>query len=216
MKNKFSFSFLILICFCNIFCIDTTTESTILDQYNLRNINQLVLNAKASGDFNNRRHAYVVLGTSLSKDGNLKSETVKRLNTCLKAKKKNEKSYIIVSGGRPVNGKTQANVMKKWLKQHSVKEEFIITEQESEDTLENAIETLKLADRRGINTLSIITNGSHARRATLIFKKLDKNNKVNEIIIPKDEINTRFTLKEKERIKKSLYDLKKYEKNENY
>ena len=45
------------------------------------------------------------------------------------------------------------------------------------------------------------------RRATLIFEKLDKNKKVNEIIIPKDEVGTKFSYQEKERIKKSMLDL---------
>ena len=96
--------------------------------------------------------------------------------------------------------------MKKWLIQHCVKEKDIITEQNSSDTIENAIETLKIADKRGFNSLSLITSGDHVRRATLIFEKLDKNIKVNEIIIPKDEVDTKFSYQEKKELK-SMLDL---------
>ncbi len=207
LKNKILFSFLLFLCLYNLLFPDTTKESMVLGRYNSQNIDQLILNTKTSTDFNNNHHAYIVLGTSLSKDGTLKRETIKRLATCLKAKKQNEKAYIIVSGGRPVNGNTQANEMKKWLIQHCVKEKDIITEQNSSDTIENAIETLKIADKRDFNSLSLITSGDHVRRATLIFEKLDKNKKVNEIIIPKDEVGTKFSYQEKERIKKSMLDL---------
>ncbi|WP_052759389.1 YdcF family protein [Paenibacillus sp. DMB20] len=58
-----------------------------------------------------------------------------------KAKDDYPNSIIVVTGGVPKNGVTEADNMTKWLVEHGVAESRILPENQSTDTVENALFT---------------------------------------------------------------------------
>ncbi len=62
-----------------------------------------------------RNHAIVILGYAFSDEGEMKAPLIGRLEQGLAAARLNPESEIIVSGGVPKAGVTEAYLMKKWL-----------------------------------------------------------------------------------------------------
>ena len=56
-----------------------------------------------------------------------------------KAKDEYPNSKIVVTGGVPKNGVTEAGNMTNWLVEHGVAESWILPENQSTDTVENAL-----------------------------------------------------------------------------
>jgi len=93
-----------------------------------------------------------------------------RLEYALDLLEKNPNSKIIVTGGVPQEGNTEAKVMNKWLIDHDIDEDRIIQEGNATDTIENALFSLrKAAELDFSNSITIISSASHVRRAEVLF-----------------------------------------------
>lgn len=117
---------------------------------------------------------FVCLGLKLNNDGSMKEELIGRLNTLLECAHKYPNAYLLCSGGPSADDNkeiTEAIVMKKWLIQNGIKENQIITEEESMTTGQNGIYTYKLlmSNFPQIKNLVIVTSDYHIYSALNVF-----------------------------------------------
>ncbi|GGB46971.1 YdcF family protein [Fictibacillus barbaricus] len=125
-------------------------------------------------------HAIVILGYALADDGTMKQTLIERLNAGLKIAERYPNSKIIVSGGVPKQGVTEAGAMSEWLISKGIAKERIILEDKSTDTVENGLfSTAKLEDA-GLKDVTLVTSASHMRRALTVFNEAsDLRDKLN-------------------------------------
>ncbi|MFK4480948.1 YdcF family protein [Bacillus sp. RC206] len=89
-------------------------------------------------------------------------------------------SKIIVSGGIPAQGITEADAMSKWLILKGINKDRIILENKSMDTIENALFTILILEKEGFKNITLVTSASHMRRALTIFNVASNfSNKMN-------------------------------------
>lgn len=81
-------------------------------------------------------------------------------------------TYLIFSGGAAdKSGPSNAEVMKRQAIEAGIDPKYIIVEEKSENTTENAIETKAIFDSKGIRSAILVTSRYHQRRAVLEFRK---------------------------------------------
>jgi len=115
-------------------------------------------------------HVFVVLGSALSKSGKMTTKLSRRLAVTLKALKKYPHSRVLVSGGAPRNGHTEAGAMRSWLRSRGIAASRIIVEKKSASTIGNADYSMKiLAGSSKVTSYSLISDSSHLRRASILF-----------------------------------------------
>ena len=115
------------------------------------------------------QHAIVVLGYALSPQGQMQAPLLDRLAKALSAAKKYPSALIVVSGGAAKKGVTEAALMKSYLVGKGVAAHRIVTEEQSAETVENAIHVMPVLKKRGIHSVTLVTHASHIRRALAIF-----------------------------------------------
>ncbi len=78
---------------------------------------------------------------------------------------------IIVSGGRPLMSfpGTEGDVMKKFLVKQGVEEDFIIVENRSRNTWENALYTIEICKGSDFKSVVLVTSAFHLPRAVKAF-----------------------------------------------
>jgi uncharacterized SAM-binding protein YcdF (DUF218 family) len=81
---------------------------------------------------------------------------------------------VLVTGGivdpRTI-GRPDGDLMREFLVGHGVRPDDVIVENGSRSTYENAVETRKLLEERGIREVVLVTDASHMRRAVRCFRK---------------------------------------------
>lgn len=115
-------------------------------------------------------HAFVILGSGLAANGTMKKKLIRRLDIALEAAKKYPNSKIVVSGGAPKRGITEAYRMKEYLVDNKVSPSRIIYEDKSSSTVSNGRNSVELMIKNKVTSYTIISDSSHLRRATLIFE----------------------------------------------
>ncbi|MBN2406065.1 MAG: YdcF family protein [Elusimicrobia bacterium] len=79
---------------------------------------------------------------------------------------------IIVSGGRVHRGsQIEARIYARFLEDLGIGQDYIIIEDRSRDTYENAKYTKIICENRGFEIPIVLTNAYHLKRAVLSFKK---------------------------------------------
>lgn len=116
------------------------------------------------------RTAIVVLGLGLDGDGSMTPELVTRLRSAVAAAERSPESPIIVTGGNPQSGITEADAMQRWLVEEGIAADRIHTESTANSTVQNAQRTTALAAEIGIENLVLATTPSHLRRAISDFE----------------------------------------------
>ncbi|WP_045522297.1 ElyC/SanA/YdcF family protein [Neobacillus niacini] len=127
------------------------------------------LNTEVPDNLPQSKHAIVILGYALADDGTMREPLIERLKVGLAAANKNPNSKIIVTGGVPKQGNTEAKLMKEWLMSNGIAEGRILTEDKSTDTVENALFTTAILEKEGLKDVTLVTSASHMRRALTIF-----------------------------------------------
>lgn len=117
-------------------------------------------------------HLFVLLGYALDEDGNMQETLENRLQYALKLLEENPTSKIIVTGGVPKKGNTEAKVMNKWLIDHGIDEGRIIQENLATDTVENSLFSMRRAfEIEGVSDkITVVSSASHVRRANVLFE----------------------------------------------
>ncbi|WP_026580800.1 YdcF family protein [Bacillus sp. J33] len=138
-----------------------TTESIIKEK----------LNTSAPSNLPQKDHAIVILGYALADDGSMREPLIERLKAGLAIAKQYPNSKIIVTGGVPKKGITEADAMSSWLISQGIEKDRIILENKSTDTVENALFTTEKLVKDGIRDVTLVTSASHMRRALTVFKE---------------------------------------------
>ncbi|NKY88739.1 YdcF family protein [Nocardia veterana] len=113
--------------------------------------------------------AIVVLGYGLLPDGDMRPELVERLQAGLVQAVVSPSSPIIVTGGNPRNGTTEAEAMARWLTDHGVAPERIHIEPRAANTIENAANSEALMKSLGSRDAVVVTSADHMPRAVADF-----------------------------------------------
>ncbi|MFF2445595.1 ElyC/SanA/YdcF family protein [Neobacillus sp. NPDC058068] len=129
------------------------------------------LNTTVPKNLPQKNHAIVILGYALADDGTMREPLIERLKAGLAVANKYPNSKIIVTGGVPKQGNTEAKLMKEWLISNGIDEKRIIAEDKSTDTVENALFTTAILEKDGLKDVTLVTSASHVRRALTIFKE---------------------------------------------
>lgn len=131
------------------------------------------LNTEVPGDLPEQDHAFVVLGYALSDEGEMEEPLLDRLEVALTAAEQYPQSQLIVSGGVPKNGVTEADVMYDWLVENGIEAERIHKEDLATDTVENGLFSLAIAEEEGVEDVTVISSATHMRRALVIFNEVN-------------------------------------------
>ena len=119
--------------------------------------------AAATKDFSNP--AIVILGYGLNPDGTMRTILRRRVLTGLAVAQPFPQSPIIVTGGNPQNGKTEAGQMRSMLRFLGVPDDRIIVEDKANSTVQNARFSVPLAEQAGSSGIVLVTSTTHQDRA---------------------------------------------------
>lgn len=111
-----------------------------------------------------KHHAIVILGAGLETNGTLKLKLTGRLKQGLKLARIYRTSPIILTGGNQKAGVTEAYVMKQWLEQQGISRKRLFVEDQSKDTVENALFSCVILKRLRVTHVTVVTSSSHLRR----------------------------------------------------
>ncbi|MEJ2764734.1 YdcF family protein [Photobacterium sp. MCCC 1A19761] len=122
-------------------------------------------------------HALVTPGYKLQPDGTLAPALIARLALTKTLAQRFPASPILVTGGMPQQGKTEARQMKLWLCEQGIDEQGIdaqriIEEPLATNTIDNARFSLALLQQRNIRAVTVISSESHVQRIQLLFQIL--------------------------------------------
>lgn len=117
-----------------------------------------------SGAIQGRKHVIIVLGAGLETNGAAKPKMNGRLEQCLRLAKLYSGAPIILTGGNPRGGVTEAYTMRLWCLSNHIGAERLWMEDESKDTVENALFTAALVKKLGAEEVTVVTSASHLRR----------------------------------------------------
>lgn len=117
-----------------------------------------------------RGHVFIVLGSALSRSGGMTVRLERRLRVTLSALAKYPKSKVLVSGGAPRRGRTEAQVMRAWLVAKGINPARILVEAKSASTVGNATNSMAmLNESTEHSSYTLISDASHIRRASILF-----------------------------------------------
>jgi uncharacterized SAM-binding protein YcdF (DUF218 family) len=119
--------------------------------------------AAATKDFS--KPAIVILGYGLAPDGSMRAILRRRVMTGLIVAQFFPQSPIIVTGGNPQNGKTEASQMRNMLMLLGFPADRIILEDKANSTVQNARFSVPLAKDAGTSGIILVTSTTHQGRA---------------------------------------------------
>lgn len=119
--------------------------------------------APAVKDFS--KPAIVILGYGLNPDGSMRTILQRRVLTGLTVAQFFPQSPIIVTGGNPQSGVTEAEQMQKMLLLLGFPSDRIIVESKAASTVQNAQFSVPLAKQAGTSGIILVTSTTHQGRA---------------------------------------------------
>ncbi|MGE0216866.1 YdcF family protein [Mycolicibacterium sp.] len=119
--------------------------------------------------------AIVILGYGLRPDGTMRLILHTRVLAGLAVAQIFPQAPILVTGGNPRNGNTEAGQMRKMLRLYGVPDERIIVEDRANSTVQNARFSVPLAERAGTSGIVLVTSSSHQDRADTTFADAGAN-----------------------------------------
>ncbi|MGW4350829.1 YdcF family protein [Nocardia sp. NPDC004582] len=114
--------------------------------------------------------AIVVLGYGLLPDGQMRPELMARLYAGYVSALLSPQAPVIVTGGNPQNGVTEADAMADWLVERGIDRNRIHTETKANSTVQNAAFSAHLMDVIGAHAAILITSADHIARALTNFR----------------------------------------------
>ncbi|NLU84545.1 YdcF family protein [Rhodococcus sp. HNM0569] len=112
----------------------------------------------------------VVLGAGLFDDGSMRPVLHNRLQAAKLLAQRYPFTPIIVSGGVPKNGITEAGAMHSWLVANGIPDIRITEENTSRSTIENAKNSNAILASRGATGAVVVTSPDHLQRAMIDFR----------------------------------------------
>lgn len=109
--------------------------------------------------------AIVILGYGLNDNGTMRPILRRRVLMGLTVAQFYPQSPIIVTGGNPRNGTTEAAQMRKMLMLLGFPDNRIIVEDKANSTVQNARYSVPLAEEAGTSGIILVTSSTHQDRA---------------------------------------------------
>jgi uncharacterized SAM-binding protein YcdF (DUF218 family) len=109
--------------------------------------------------------AIVILGYGLNDDGTMRAILRRRVLTGLAVAQFFPQSPVIVTGGNPRGGNTEAGQMRKMLLLLGFPDNRIIVEDRANSTVQNAAFSVPLAKQAGTSGIILVTSTTHQDRA---------------------------------------------------
>lgn len=119
--------------------------------------------------FRGPQTAIVVLGYGLLPDGEMRPELISRLHAGYVQALLAPLSPIIVTGGNPRSGVTEAQAMADWLIGHGIPAERVHIEAEAVSTAQNAERSARIMRDIGMRDAVVVTSADHIDRAAALF-----------------------------------------------
>ncbi|WP_426350689.1 YdcF family protein [Alloiococcus sp. CFN-8] len=116
--------------------------------------------------------AAVVLGNKVETDGTPSNRLKSRLDKAIELYEKGYFDYIIVSGGTGKEGFDEAEVMRSYLMDKGISDEYIILDHDGYNSYMTAENTKAIMDKMDFHSVTIITQFFHISRTELAFKKV--------------------------------------------
>jgi hypothetical protein len=114
--------------------------------------------------------ALVTLGAGLRPDGTMPQVLLERLKKTLELALADPEASIIVTGGKPQNGLTEAEAMADWLVGQGVDPARIHKEDRSASTVQNALNSATILRSLKPSQLVVVTSANHVRRASALLE----------------------------------------------
>ncbi|MFQ6325142.1 YdcF family protein [Nocardia sp. CWNU-33] len=111
----------------------------------------------------------VALGYGLLPDGALRPELVNRLTATWLQAVASPFSPVIVTGGNPQNGITEADAMRNWLVGKGLPADRVHVERRAGSTVQNALFSTTMLRDLGASSAVVVTSPNHIRRAVADF-----------------------------------------------
>jgi uncharacterized SAM-binding protein YcdF (DUF218 family) len=121
----------------------------------------------AAKDFS--KPAIVILGYGLKPDGSMRAILYHRVLTGLAIAQAFPQSPVIVTGGNPKNGRTEAGEMRNLLRTLGFPGHRIIVEDRANSTVQNAQFSVPLAKKADTSGIIVVTSSTHQGRADKNF-----------------------------------------------
>ncbi|MFT4396622.1 YdcF family protein [Gordonia lacunae] len=115
------------------------------------------------------RVAIVVLGYGLNANGKMAPELVNRVSAGKAQSEVTTGAPIVVTGGVPKKGVTEAAAMRTWLVDNGVSASRILVEDKSGSTVGNAQNSAEILRAQGIRDIVLVTSPNHIRRGAADF-----------------------------------------------
>lgn len=115
------------------------------------------------------RVAIVVLGYGLNANGKMAPELVNRVSVGKAQSEVTTGAPIVVTGGVPKKGVTEAAAMRTWLVDNGVSASRILVEDKSGSTVGNAQNSAEILRAQGIRDIVLVTSPNHIRRGAADF-----------------------------------------------
>ncbi|MGW0177875.1 YdcF family protein [Nocardia sp. NPDC003345] len=113
--------------------------------------------------------AIVILGYGLLPDGSLRPELVDRLRAGYVQALLPPQSPVIVTGGNPRHGITEAAAMADWLVRNGLPAHRVYQEPAASNTVQNAQRSAQLIHALGLRDAVVVTSENHLTRAVGSF-----------------------------------------------
>jgi uncharacterized SAM-binding protein YcdF (DUF218 family) len=110
-----------------------------------------------------------VLGYGLLPDGAMRPELIERLQAGYVQAFLASSSPVILTGGNPHNGVTEARAMGDWLVVHGIPAHRIHLEEGARSTVENAHNSATIIREIGVRDAVVVTSADHMVRAVRTF-----------------------------------------------
>ncbi|MEV6772226.1 YdcF family protein [Nocardia sp. NPDC051030] len=110
-----------------------------------------------------------VCGYGLLPDGTMRPELVNRLQAAWLQAIASPMSPIVVSGGNPQSGITEAAAMEGWLIGHGIPASRVMTDHRAGSTVANALNSANMLRQAGASSVIVVTSPNHIRRAVADF-----------------------------------------------
>jgi hypothetical protein len=116
------------------------------------------------------RVTIVTFGYALNPSGGMEKPLLDRLQATLAAARANPGARIVVSGGQPQAGVTEADLMTRWLVQNGVGRDRVQIEDKAKDTVGNALNAAVLMGAAPPDEVLLVTSATHMRRARVLLE----------------------------------------------
>lgn len=131
----------------------------------------MVIYALGQADHAAPADVIVILGGGVFQDGTPSSAEIRRTQHAAALFRQGLSPLLLCTGGydSPHHTKSESTSCAELLQEAGVPSSAVLTEEYSQSTEENAIETRKIMDARGLKTALLVSDNYHLVRARIIF-----------------------------------------------